>query len=80
MKNPVFWDITPCGSWHNRHFGEHIASIFRVKDSLSSLGLQCGCSSEQTGKRASCNGISTVVTMEKQLSGRCYFAVCFSCS
>jgi hypothetical protein len=21
MKNGVFWDITPCGSWNNRRFG-----------------------------------------------------------
>jgi hypothetical protein len=29
-KNAVFWDITPCGSYKNRSFGEHIASIFFV--------------------------------------------------
>jgi hypothetical protein len=22
MKNDVFWDVTPCGSCMNRHFGE----------------------------------------------------------
>jgi hypothetical protein len=21
MKNGVFWDVTPCGSYKNRHFG-----------------------------------------------------------
>jgi hypothetical protein len=21
MKNAVFWDVTPCGSYKNRHFG-----------------------------------------------------------
>jgi hypothetical protein len=21
MKNGVFWDVTPCGSCHNRRFG-----------------------------------------------------------
>jgi hypothetical protein len=21
MKNAVFWDVTPCGSWYNQHFG-----------------------------------------------------------
>jgi hypothetical protein len=30
MKNVVFWDVTPCGSSKNRHFGKCIASFIRV--------------------------------------------------
>jgi hypothetical protein len=31
MKNAVFWDMTPCGSYKSRHFGERIVSIIRVE-------------------------------------------------
>jgi hypothetical protein len=31
MTNAVFWDITPCGSCENRHFGERIAPVISVK-------------------------------------------------
>jgi hypothetical protein len=30
MKNAVFWDVTLCGSFKNRRFGEPSASITRV--------------------------------------------------
>jgi hypothetical protein len=30
LKNAVFWDVTPCGSCKNRHFGKLSASIIRV--------------------------------------------------
>jgi hypothetical protein len=30
MKNALFWDVTPCGSCKNRHFGGSIASFIRV--------------------------------------------------
>jgi hypothetical protein len=23
MNNAVFWDVSPCGSWDNRHFGSY---------------------------------------------------------
>jgi hypothetical protein len=55
-KNAVFWDITPCGSSKNRRFG----ATYR-------LHLQGGRTdpSWQRGytRRASCNGISTAVSI-----------------
>jgi hypothetical protein len=37
MKNAIFWDVTPCGSWKNRRFEELFASIIRA-EGISELG------------------------------------------
>jgi hypothetical protein len=37
MKNAVFWDVTPRGSFKNRRFGDRIVSIITVKR-ISELG------------------------------------------
>jgi hypothetical protein len=31
VKNVVAWDVTPCGSCENQHFGELVPFIIRVK-------------------------------------------------
>jgi hypothetical protein len=31
LKNAVFWDVTPYGSWKNRCFGKSMASIISVE-------------------------------------------------
>jgi hypothetical protein len=31
MKNGVFWDVTPCGSWKNDVLEERNDSIIRIK-------------------------------------------------
>jgi hypothetical protein len=36
MKNAVFWDMTPCGSWESRS-EERVSSVFRV-ETISGLG------------------------------------------
>jgi hypothetical protein len=42
-KISIFWDVIPC-SWLkvNRYFGEHVASIFRVKTNKACYLLHAG--------------------------------------
>jgi hypothetical protein len=54
LKNAVFWDVAPCSSCVNRHFGGTITSIFRVEKSASKEpawtgGCRLSCQSKTTG-------------------------------
>jgi hypothetical protein len=50
MKSVIFWDVTPCGSYKNRRFGEHIASTIRVKR-IGELGTTLAVTSNCIFKR-----------------------------
>jgi hypothetical protein len=49
MKNAVFWDVTPCGSYKNRHFALRLLLADNVVPSSSilvTLMIEATCSSE----------------------------------
>jgi hypothetical protein len=58
MKNAVFWDVTPCCSCKDRHFGDCIISIIRVTR-IGGLGTLAVASNRSTLRRNTVTGGDT---------------------
>jgi hypothetical protein len=52
MKNPSFWDVTPCGSYNNDVSEERIASMIRVT-SIGEIGTSLTITPSESASDAS---------------------------
>jgi hypothetical protein len=70
MKNCVFWDVTPCGSFKNRRFEEPSASFIKVTR-IGELGTTLAATSNRRTQRATSVVTSSpiLVTLMKEALG-----------
>jgi hypothetical protein len=68
VKNAVFWDVTPCGSFNNQRFG----GTYRLNHQHDKTG-ELGTTLAVTSNR------STLRRITKYDTKQYFFAACFGC-